>query len=84
MKNKKPEYMWCRLCGSNAIIKIDNAKTYYCSKCLEKNIREQTEVVKMDKVKKAELLIKEIDISKYDQREYIQIVHLIFKEIFNA
>lgn len=84
MKNKKPEYMWCRLCGSNAIIKIDNAKMYYCSKCLDKNIEEQKKVVKMDKIKKAKLLITEIDISKYEQKEYIEIVNQIFKEIFRA
>ena len=28
--------MYCKKCGGNPIIKIDNAKEYICEKCLKK------------------------------------------------
>ena len=37
-KSKKllNKYMYCKKCGGNPIIKIDNAKEYICEKCLKK------------------------------------------------
>ncbi len=34
-------YMYCIKCGSNPIIKVDNAKEYICDKCIKKMLSEK-------------------------------------------
>ena len=36
------KYVYCIVCGSNPIIKIDNAREYICTKCLPKYFKGKT------------------------------------------
>ena len=36
------KYAYCIVCGSNPIIKIDNAREYICTKCLPKYFKGKT------------------------------------------
>lgn len=82
--SKKIKWLYCSQCAVEKIIKVDNAKEYICNNCIRSNMRNERIKQKNIKLEQANSLIQQIDISKYEQEEYRQIVNLIFKEIFYA
>jgi len=83
-KTDNIKWLWCSQCAVEKIIKVDNASQYVCNNCIKKNMTDLRIKTKNKKLEQASLLIQEIDISKYNQKEYRKIIKLIFKEIFYA
>jgi hypothetical protein len=75
------KFMYCNKCASEPIIAVDNAKEYICIKCLKQMLADKWNI-RNRKVELFKKLISEIDISKYNQKEYEKIVNLIFQDIF--
>jgi hypothetical protein len=82
--NNKIKWLYCSQCAVEKIIQVDNANEYVCNNCIRSQMQNERIKTKNKKLEQANYLIQEIDISKYTQKEYRQIVNLIFQEIFYA